>query len=122
MWAGTESPTDSGNFTSTQMLVGCARDSPIQCSVETGSSLPAIGYIFSFGEDNSKDIFILTSSGVYRVVRPSRCNYTCSKENVTSLASVPSPFNSTSSRLSNPLIELPLLVSTLLLLFGSCNL
>ena len=57
MWAGTESPTDSGNFTSTQMLVGCARDSPIQCSVETGSSLPAIGYIFSFGEDNSKDIF-----------------------------------------------------------------
>ncbi|KAK7840532.1 hipl1 protein [Quercus suber] len=41
-----------------------------------------------------------------------RCNYTCSKENVKHLtrpASVPSPFDSTSSRLSNPLIELLLL-------------
>lgn len=28
------------------------------------------------------DVFILTSTGVYRVVDPSLCNYTCSKEEV----------------------------------------
>jgi hypothetical protein len=126
MWAGTETPTDSGNFTSTRIPISCAQDSPISCSTEAGSSLPELGYIFSFGEDNRKDIFILASSGVYRVVRPSRCNYTCSKENVTALTrpkSAPSPsFNSSGRRLSNPLMELVLLISSLLLLFGSsCN-
>lgn len=120
MWAGTETPTDSGNFTSTQIPVSCAKDSPIKCNAEAGSSLPALGYIFSFGEDNRKDVFILASSGVYRVVRPSRCNYSCSKENVTRPTSAPSPpSNSTGRRLSNPLMELVLLISSLLLCLGS---
>ena len=126
MWAGTETPTDSGNFTSARIPIGCAQDSPISCSTEGGSVVPELGYIFSFGEDSRKDVFILASSGVYRVVRPSRCNYTCSKENVTALTrpkSAPPPFNSTGRRLSNPLMELVLLISSLLLLFGSsCNL
>ncbi|KAM4125060.1 hypothetical protein ACB094_01G279700 [Castanea mollissima] len=110
------------------ILFRCAQDSPIQCSVAAGSSLPSLGYIFSFGEDNRKEIFILSSSGVYKIVCPSRCsrcNYTCSKENVTDLtrpASVPSPFNSTRSRLSNPLVELLLLVFSLLVFFGMFNL
>ena len=123
MWVGTESPTDSGNFTRTQILFRCAQDSPIQCSVAAGGFLPSLGYIFSFGEDNRKDIFILSSSEVYIIFCPSRCNYTSSKENVTDLthpASVPSPFNSTSSRLSNPLIELLLLVFSLLVFFLAC--
>ncbi|XP_041004812.1 LOW QUALITY PROTEIN: HIPL1 protein-like [Juglans microcarpa x Juglans regia] len=76
MWTGTEIPTESRNFSSTHISISCARDSPMQCSTEAGSSLPSasLGYIFSFGEDNSKDLFILASLGVYRVVRPSRCN------------------------------------------------
>uniref|UniRef100_A0A2N9G6K3 Glucose/Sorbosone dehydrogenase domain-containing protein n=1 Tax=Fagus sylvatica TaxID=28930 RepID=A0A2N9G6K3_FAGSY len=115
LWAGTENPEDSGNFTSSEIPFSCAADSPLQCSSIPGSSLP--GYIFSFGEDNSKDIFLLASSGVYRVVRPSRCNYTCSKENVTALASpAPSSPKSHASQLSDPCNNLVLLFSSLLLL------
>ncbi|KAG7954741.1 hypothetical protein I3843_11G035500 [Carya illinoinensis] len=117
LWAGTESPQDSGNFTSSEIPFSCAADSPLPCSLLKGSSLPALGYAFSFGEDNNKDIFILTNSGVYRVVSPSRCNYTCSKENVTTVASPgPSPSNSRASQLSDPYNNLVLLFASLLLL------
>uniref|UniRef100_A0A6N2LXB1 Glucose/Sorbosone dehydrogenase domain-containing protein n=1 Tax=Salix viminalis TaxID=40686 RepID=A0A6N2LXB1_SALVM len=92
MWAATETPENSGNFTSTKIPFSCGRDSPIQCTSLPGSSLPSLGYIFSFGEDNGKDNFILASSGVYRVVRPSRCNYTCSKENATAVGQAQSHF------------------------------
>ncbi|PQQ06731.1 HIPL1 protein [Prunus yedoensis var. nudiflora] len=119
IWTGIETPEGSGNFTSTKIPVSCALDSPIQCSAEAGSSLPALGFIFSFGQDNRKDIFILASSGLYRVVRPSRCNYTCSKENVTSSShpkSVPSPAPSASRtrrELNNPFVlELLIFFST----------
>lgn len=119
IWAGTENPENSGNFTTSQIPFSCASDSPIQCSSVQGSSLPALGYIFSFGEDNSKDIFLLASSGVYRVVSPSRCNYTCSKENVTAGAS-PTPVSSPNSRASHVLCDpyknLVILLSSLLLL------
>ncbi|KAK7859036.1 hipl1 protein [Quercus suber] len=117
LWAGIENPVDSGNFNSSKIPFSCAADSPLQCSSLPGSSLPALGYIYSFGEDNRKDIYILASSGVYRVVRPSRCNYTCSKENVTSLAS-PSPSSpkSHASQLSDPCNNVVLLFSSLLLL------
>nr|XP_027124423.1 HIPL1 protein-like [Coffea arabica] len=83
LWAGIESPENSGNFTSNLIPFTCAHDSPISCTFVPGSTLPALGYIYSFGEDNSKDVYILASSGVYRVVPPSRCKYTCSKENTT---------------------------------------
>ncbi|GAB2269914.1 hipl1 protein [Dionaea muscipula] len=95
IWAGSEFPEDSGNFTETSLSFSCASDSPINCSSVPGTSLPALGYIFSFGEDNSKDIYLLTSSGVYRVIPPSRCNYTCSKENITAF-STPGPYSSPS--------------------------
>uniref|UniRef100_A0A803QM37 Glucose/Sorbosone dehydrogenase domain-containing protein n=1 Tax=Cannabis sativa TaxID=3483 RepID=A0A803QM37_CANSA len=97
MWAGTENPKDSGNFTSTKIQVNCAMDSPIPCSDEFGSSVSGLGFIFSFGEDNRKDIFILSSNGLYRVVRPSRCNYVCSTENSTSPVSPRSPPQPSSS-------------------------
>lgn len=90
MWAGTESPESSGNYTSTLLPFSCAKDSLIPCDSVAGSSLPSLGYIFSFGEDNRKDVFILTSKGVYRVVRPSRCNYACAKEKITNDV-VPAP-------------------------------
>ncbi|KAL6143407.1 hypothetical protein ACLB2K_054102 [Fragaria x ananassa] len=125
VWAGTETPEYSGNFTSTIVPVSCALDSPMQCSAEAGSSVPALGFIFSFGQDNRKDMYILASTGVYRVARPSRCNYTCSKENATSFAhpgSVPSPSPSASNdrKLNNPVVvELLLVYCFMSLLFGS---
>ncbi|XP_039130293.1 LOW QUALITY PROTEIN: HIPL1 protein-like [Dioscorea cayenensis subsp. rotundata] len=92
MWAGTESPESSGNYTSTLLPFSCAKDSLIPCDSVAGSSLPSLGYIFSFGEDNRKDVFILTSKGVYRVVRPSRCNYACAKEkNTNDVVPAPGP-------------------------------
>ncbi|RWR73692.1 GSDH domain-containing protein [Cinnamomum micranthum f. kanehirae] len=100
MWAGIENPKDSGNFSSTKIPFSCARDSPLSCTILPGSSLPSLGYIYSFGEDNRKDVYLLTSTGVYRVVRPSRCSFSCSKENVSASANpAPSPSSSTASKL-----------------------
>lgn len=82
MWAGTESPENSGNYTSTLIPFNCSSTSPIPCETVPGNPLPALGYIYSFAEDNNKDVFILTSKGVYRVVPPSRCNYSCPKERI----------------------------------------
>ena len=67
IWVGTENPENSGNFTSAQVPYSCAKDTPIQCDAEDESS-PVLGAIFSFGQDNSKDTFVLTSSGLYRIV------------------------------------------------------
>ncbi|XP_062204035.1 HIPL1 protein-like [Phragmites australis] len=80
MWTGTETPESSGNYTSTLIPFSCSKDSPIPCDTAAGSPLPSLGYIYSFGEDNSKDIYVLASKGVYRVVRPSLCDYTCPTE------------------------------------------
>uniref|UniRef100_A0A5B7CBP7 Putative HIPL1 protein-like isoform X1 n=1 Tax=Davidia involucrata TaxID=16924 RepID=A0A5B7CBP7_DAVIN len=119
IWAAAETPKNSGNFTTATVPFSCARDSPIECSSVPNSPLPALGYIFSFGQDNRKDVFILTSSGVYRVVRPSRCNYTCSKENVTAVASpAPPPPPSCSNQLTDPHKELVFFLSSLLLLLS----
>ncbi|KAG2326939.1 hypothetical protein Bca52824_009667 [Brassica carinata] len=93
MWAAIESPEGSGNFTDSQIPIKCSQDSPVTCTAAPGGddSGPALGYIYSFGEDNKKDIHLLTSSGVYRIVRPSRCNFACSKENTTASRGKQSP-------------------------------
>ncbi|PON54813.1 Soluble quinoprotein glucose/sorbosone dehydrogenase [Trema orientale] len=106
LWAGTENPIDSGNFTSSKVPVSCAPDSPIPCSDDAASSVSGLGFIFSFGQDNRKDIFILASNGLYRVVRPSRCNYTCSSENATTPIRPRSPPPSTGIRLRHSVLEL----------------
>lgn len=80
MWTGTEDPESSGNYTSTLIPFSCSKDSPIPCDTAAGSPLPSLGYIYSFGEDNNKDIYVLASKGIYRVVRPSLCDYTCPTE------------------------------------------
>ncbi|KAK4257140.1 hypothetical protein QN277_006767 [Acacia crassicarpa] len=77
---GAESPEGSGNFTRAKIPFTCAPDSSQQCSFVKGSSIPVLGYVFSFAEDNRKDIYYLTSTGVYRVTRPRRCGYLCPKE------------------------------------------
>lgn len=118
LWAGIESPENSGNFTSNLIPFTCAHDSPISCTFVPGSTLPALGYIYSFGEDNSKDVYILASSGVYRVVPPSRCKYTCSKENTTAEVTTgpaPSP-PSGATKLTNPYVNLVSLLVSLWLL------
>ncbi|KAI4351576.1 hypothetical protein L6164_005925 [Bauhinia variegata] len=118
IWTGVENPQGSGNFTSSNISVLCALDSPIECSDESVGSVPALGYIFSFGQDNRKDIFILASSGLYRIARPSRCNLFCSKQNETASrppSSAPSPSNGC-HHLSISLSQL-LFISPLWLLF-----
>ncbi|KAG7590146.1 Soluble quinoprotein glucose/sorbosone dehydrogenase [Arabidopsis suecica] len=97
VWAGIETPANSGNFVTNRTTFSCAGDSPMKCSDSPGTSGLSLGYVFSFGEDNNKDIYLLTSNGVYRVVRPSRCNLTCSKENSTAARRKPSPSSSPSS-------------------------
>ncbi|XP_031494725.1 HIPL1 protein-like [Nymphaea colorata] len=96
LWASIENPSGSGKFNNTMIPFNCAADSPISCTYTSGNPLPTVGIIYSFGEDNSKDIYLLTNNGVYRVVPPSRCNYTCSKEVVTPSSgnSAPSPSSS----------------------------
>ncbi|KAI4336057.1 hypothetical protein L6164_014633 [Bauhinia variegata] len=117
IWAGDEDPENSGNFTTSKIPFSCSNDSPIKCDSVPGSSLPSLGYIYSFGEDNNKDIYILASTGVYRVVRATRCNYVCSKENATAAANPsPSPVSSHASRWSNFCHNLMLHFSFFLLL------
>ncbi|KAL7091528.1 hypothetical protein ACP275_12G111600 [Erythranthe tilingii] len=114
IWAASENPRNSGNFTTSDVPFSCAPDSPIKCDSVPNSNLPALEYIFSFGEDNRKDVYILTQSGVYRVVRAGRCNYACSKEVVTSTNSPPSA--PSSGYLVRPYSALILLVSVALVL------
>ena len=97
MWTGTETPEGSGNYTSSVIPLSCSKSSPIACESATGSTDPLLGYIFSFGEDNSKDIFVLASKGVYRVVRPSLCGYTCPAETPSTGNGTPPPGASSSA-------------------------
>nr|XP_010934011.1 HIPL1 protein [Elaeis guineensis] len=121
MWAGTEVPESSGNYSSARIPFSCAKDSPIPCDTVAGSPLPSVGYIYSFGEDNNKDVFVLTTKGVYRVVRPSRCHYVCSKETTTDTGT-PSPGPSSSaSRLENLPGKPVMFVLSLFLLLLSSN-
>uniref|UniRef100_A0A0E0E8D1 Glucose/Sorbosone dehydrogenase domain-containing protein n=1 Tax=Oryza meridionalis TaxID=40149 RepID=A0A0E0E8D1_9ORYZ len=77
-WAGLESPPGSGAYDVTPLPFACSRRSPIPCDAAAArSTLPSLGYIFSFGEDNAGDVYLLTSKGVYRVVDPAECGYAC---------------------------------------------
>ncbi|KVI05593.1 Glucose/Sorbosone dehydrogenase [Cynara cardunculus var. scolymus] len=119
LWAAAETPTNSGNFTTTSIPFSCARDSPLECNSVPNTNLAALGYIYSFGEDNKKDVYILASTGVYRVVRPSRCNYSCTKENATQVETprTSSP-SSSGTHLTSQCVEFVLYVSLILVLVG----
>eukprot|EP01018_Ginkgo_biloba_P011032 Gb_30857 [translate_table: standard] len=94
MWAGIENPIGSGNFSSTKVTFNCSAKSPIPCAYAAQNPYPTMNYIFSFGEDNGKNLYLLTNTGVYKVVHPSDCNYVCKKELLTigpSGAPPPSP-------------------------------
>ncbi|GMN45794.1 hypothetical protein TIFTF001_014983 [Ficus carica] len=68
IWATVENPENSGNFSGSLIPFSCAADSPTDCGDCPGSTLPNLGYVYSFEEDNKKDVFILASNGVCRVV------------------------------------------------------
>ncbi|MCL7024614.1 hypothetical protein MKW94_020597, partial [Papaver nudicaule] len=106
IWVGTENPENSGNFTSARVPFSCAHNSPLQCKL--GKTHPHgphlnLNYVFSMGVDNRKDIFLLTSNGVLRIARPSRCNYKCSKEKFTG-SQIPrhSPLSDTGTGVKGP--------------------
>ncbi|XP_052172976.1 HIPL1 protein-like [Diospyros lotus] len=119
IWAAAETPRNSGNMTASSVPFSCASDSPIACHFVPGSRQPALEYIFSFGQDNRKDVFILASSGVYRIVRPSRCNYTCSKETVTTTDSPSSTPSSYGNNPVKPRKKLVFFLLSLMLLAGT---
>ncbi|XVF12016.1 hypothetical protein REPUB_Repub08aG0078300 [Reevesia pubescens] len=52
IWAGNEFPLNSDNFGTSRIPFRCAHDSPIPCTIITGSSSPSLGFLFSFAEDN----------------------------------------------------------------------
>ncbi|KAJ3693779.1 hypothetical protein LUZ60_009259 [Juncus effusus] len=77
MWTAIETPYGSGSFTTTRTNFTCSNASPIACSFVGSTTLPNMGLIFSFGQDNNKDIIYLTSTGVYRIVNGVHCGYKC---------------------------------------------
>ena len=72
MWTGIANTDGSGKYTSTSIPFSCSEKAPIPCDESTNSPL---GLIFSFGEDNKLDAFVLASQGVYRIVQPTLCGY-----------------------------------------------
>ncbi|KAI3976018.1 hypothetical protein MKX01_016701 [Papaver californicum] len=74
-----------------------------------------VAYLFSMGTDNNKDVFLLTNNGILRVVRPSRCNHTCSLENITDFGNS-HPVHPSRSSCRVPQTKLLILFSSLVLL------
>jgi hypothetical protein len=77
IWTGTDG---SGEYISTSIPVSCSEKTPIPCDESANGPL---GLIFSFGEDNNLDVFILASQGVYRIVQPALCGYAHLKPGTT---------------------------------------
>eukprot|EP00850_Spirogloea_muscicola_P005827 SM000027S09608 [mRNA] locus=s27:301252:304972:+ [translate_table: standard] len=102
MWAASEEPLNSGNFTSTRVSYTCASDSPISCSLVGSSSTPDLGLAWGWGKDDLGDLYALTETGIYRIVAPDRCNIVCNK----TLPSPPPPLPR-SSRPPPPLPKSP---------------
>ncbi|KAH0458940.1 hypothetical protein IEQ34_011754 [Dendrobium chrysotoxum] len=119
MWAGIENPKLSGIYNSTKLPFSCAKDTPIACEPIEGSSLPSLGIVYSFAEDNDGEIYILASKGVFRIVRPSRCNYSCASESHADIASPPLGTSSSTAKFTTIHLNLMLFLSSFIILFIS---
>ncbi|KAL2611351.1 hypothetical protein R1flu_023043 [Riccia fluitans] len=78
MFVAAETPRFSGNFLSSKVNYLCSSTSPLECSANSSSPLQ-LTEILSFGVDNSDNVYILSSDGVYRVVHPTNCNSVCNQ-------------------------------------------
>uniref|UniRef100_A0A0E0MN71 Glucose/Sorbosone dehydrogenase domain-containing protein n=1 Tax=Oryza punctata TaxID=4537 RepID=A0A0E0MN71_ORYPU len=116
LWTGMETSDDTGKYASNAIHFRCSRESPMPCNESTNNPL---GSIFSFGEDNKKDAFILTSQGVYRVVEPTICDYTCLSTPSTK-GVMPSGGNGMVPLVKYAIVSFAALVSTLLGVVGLC--
>lgn len=82
-FTGLESPADSGNFTMSRMSFLCAgAASPMTCGVKGQDLTNNLQYIFSFGEDTNRDLYLLTLAGVFRVTSGDKCGITSCSQNV----------------------------------------
>ncbi|CAN6334397.1 unnamed protein product [Urochloa humidicola] len=74
VWAAVETPEKrSGPYASTLILpnIRCfGTNTTVPCP---GGGTSIVGHVLSFGQDNSKDAFLLGTSGVYRLVRSGLC-------------------------------------------------
>ncbi|XP_020592210.1 HIPL1 protein-like [Phalaenopsis equestris] len=120
MWAGMENPKNSGNYNSSALPFDCAKNTPIACDPVEGSRLPSLGIVYSFAEDNERDVYLLASKGVYRIVRPSLCNYSCPQEKYIDNGAPPpgSPSSSSTCLSGNLLMKLILLLVCLIFLLS----
>lgn len=84
MWTSTD---DGGKYTSTSIPLRCSEKTPIPCDESANGPL---GPIFSFGEDNKLDGFILASQGVYRIVQSALCGYGAHLNSATTKGATPS--------------------------------
>lgn len=114
MWVGTEDPMGSSNYSNARVAYDCSARSPLSCTYTAGSKTPNLGWIYSFGEDNRKDIYLLTASGVYRVTHPTNCNFVC-KNDLVAERPASGPDGSSSSRASSST------TNSLTNAFQSCN-
>jgi len=77
MWAAAETPYMSGNFTTQKVNFTCSKTTPIPCSFVGSTSIPNLAFLLSIGQDNNKDLFYITQTGVYRIVRSVHCGFKC---------------------------------------------
>lgn len=77
MWAAAETPAGSGNYTTARVNFTCSTDSPMDCKQSSSNSEPNFLYLFSYGEDNGNNLYVLSEMGVYKVGNPKGCGFTC---------------------------------------------
>lgn len=106
MWAAAETPPGSGNFTTAEVNFTCSASSPMNCQKSATNRQPNFLYIFSFGQDNSNNLYVLSATGVFKVVNPKNCNFFCNATLPFSISSpilppsaapAPAPTNATST-------------------------
>lgn len=91
-YAGTESNPGSSSWVSKAINnISCASTSPLNCTTPFSES-----YVYSWAQDANHELYLLQTSGIYRLVAGSKCGYTCgANAPVSSPKSAPSVIGST---------------------------
>ncbi|MCO5593747.1 hypothetical protein L7F22_047764 [Adiantum nelumboides] len=77
MWAALETPAGSGNYTTQRVNFTCSSNSTMECKQSEKVPTPNFLYVFSFGEDNANNLYVLSQMGVFKVTDPKSCGFTC---------------------------------------------